>query len=83
MAFLGPRLRAAISPLGTRVVSVMPQLRRPITAPRCAVIPVTTNYSAAPRKSGEGIMARRLHLTDGRPWRGHVEQDGLFRPGPQ
>jgi len=39
--------------------------------------------TTARRKSGEGIMARRLHLTDGRPWRGHVEQDGLFGPGPQ
>jgi hypothetical protein len=27
-------------------------------------------------------MARGLHLADERPWRGHVEQNGLFGPGP-
>lgn len=36
--------------------------------------------TTACRKSGEGIMARRLHLADERPWRGHVEQNGLFGP---
>src|SRR5262249_42050397 len=43
-----PPFPAAISPLGTRVISATSRRRRPITAPRCAVIPVTTNYSAAP-----------------------------------
>jgi hypothetical protein len=38
--------------------------------------------TAARRKSGEGIMARRLHLADERPWRGHVEQNGLFGRSP-
>jgi hypothetical protein len=38
--------------------------------------------TTARRKSGEGIMAHRLHLADERP-RGHVEQNGLFEPGPQ
>jgi hypothetical protein len=47
-ASLGPPLRAAISPLGTRVTSATSRRRRPITAPLCALIPATTSCSAAP-----------------------------------
>src|SRR5262249_37310150 len=36
------------SSLGTRVISAPSGRRRPITAPRCAVIPATTSCSAAP-----------------------------------
>src|SRR5262249_29907064 len=39
--------------------------------------------TAARRKSGEEITARRLHLADERPRRGRVEQNGLFGPRPQ
>jgi hypothetical protein len=39
--------------------------------------------TTARRKSGEGIMARRLHLAVERPWRGRIEQNGLFGPGPE
>src|SRR5262245_41198158 len=39
--------------------------------------------TTARRKSGEGIMARRLHLAVERPWRGRIEQNGLFGPSPE
>src|SRR5215472_17535998 len=37
-----------------------------------------TAATTAHRKSCEGIMARRLHLADERPWRGDIEQNGLL-----
>src|SRR5215467_10096815 len=52
------------------------------TIPGQVMASAATAATTARRKSGEGIMARRLHLTDARSWRGHVEQNGLFRPAP-
>jgi hypothetical protein len=47
----------------------------------------TANAASAARAArlqrGDEITARRLHLADGRLWRGRAVQDGLFASAPQ